>query len=1150
MTERMKKSAAEIHGTRMDTEYYNRAAALEGAPAGSEFKSWIAKHTGELHMSAKDAKAYFFMTKYGMPERTASTIADLLFDSEAAEKRGQAFDAAWNERYKDGRFETIAAESQLSDQVAKGWELHLAFKKGAEERVARYLYSCGLPFLLEEKTGSHFYGNRESGVTIYAGDRELATRIARFMSRAMEEVLVTSGDIERMNSDGRVESIPSGSGTDIELAPKVMGRLDISRTVVGADGGSGKYDRAGIATFTGFGGLPILASRRDEVDQLEEVFVREHTAEEEKKATQRLREIQEEARKELVRDLGPELVTSAAEPVTRAARSAVVPEKAAAKPVVPKTAGARAKEVAGSIKRGVATAAEKAKKGAVASAQLAREIAATARENTVKLVPPEDYSRYEVPQEPEPTEAAPKFSDAVRTSINHWWRREFRGEEIPVKEQHQESGIANFNLAIASGVAGIFGYRAAASAGAYVIQKIAIHGERERFKWAVGEQMGQHDAAVSPELAEKYGLKGATITPELSRAIRSAEAIEKRAAESKYLDPKRRQLMRERAAQIVQRVSAESGDVRAAALKEFYGLADTMVTTKVTASRVLKDTASAFLLLESAHVLRAGVHGIGALADRFQRKYTETKQERDFGQMKETARKTFIDGFKETYQGAFLSGHERTKAGKALAFGKAWSTIMVGYGLGKIAYGEYRSEKMETVAELKSAWTDLANRLSDEGAWRKTKNFFALAFQRQKEVWDGHFGHAAAPVDHVPSAHETGHVTIPMPTDHAEAPPIEGLPEVPVGLELPPSFAFAADTTADQVREHMRSLLPAFKADQAPIDISVEQHGADFAVLLHRTDGVAPDQTFLAGPSYALTSQAKSAIERLVHPVSGDIHLEDTKLPYEAKRYFELHGIKFSGSTLDLPNTDNDLAITDAQKIEFAPGGADGLTIRITDSGGYAHDVILQGGKDVRVTDLVDAQLHPLEDAYVLRDVPQEVVSDTPAERVIIPEPVPHEPFGIQTADGKIMRFETPEGAPVVVHWNGNTVEGYDVTGLDAGSAAAYVDPEKVTTWRQMSWLFRGSMRKDVLERGTEIARDDHALQSLELSGHGSGSVANAIRKHLIAQTDALTDKHGEAAVAPEFLRRVNEMRARVFEDVPVSMPQPPAEPPIPPSPE
>lgn len=213
----------------------------------------------------------------------------------------------WDPRanYGYGYFQTEKSDSPFSQYSSKGWKIHIAFEKGREKEMAKSLFVNGLYFKLEGM-GSYFNGKKASGATIYIGSYDNMEAIAEHLERYVGYFLAEGSTQQGMNG----LKIQSGSGSDIEIRPKITARFDAAKTKHGIYGDK-KYNEDGIASWTGLGGIPLLAPRVEEARKIEdnlEYNWNKLTPEQRNVHLQKLKSIYEESKMELIKDFGQEFV--------------------------------------------------------------------------------------------------------------------------------------------------------------------------------------------------------------------------------------------------------------------------------------------------------------------------------------------------------------------------------------------------------------------------------------------------------------------------------------------------------------------------------------------------------------------------------------------------------------------------------------------------------------------------------------------------------------------------------------------------------------------------------------------------------------------------------------------------------------------------
>lgn len=244
---------------------------------------------------------------------------------EVKQRRYTAFPQAWHERWRDHNdqdyFQTYPSESPFSKYSSQGWKLHIAFERGREEEVSRFLYGAGLYFKTEGRMGGGFNGLKESGSTIYVGSWDAMQAVADHLY-ALDPVL-TDGTTASVSG----KTVHAGSGTDVEIAgqPKVTARFDVQRSKHGLiKGGDGKYSESGLPSWSNiydiFSGLPLLSEDVAAVYNLHQeilsapqsFFTQQPQRPASRQDFERLlaasREAQERAEQELVHDFGKDFV--------------------------------------------------------------------------------------------------------------------------------------------------------------------------------------------------------------------------------------------------------------------------------------------------------------------------------------------------------------------------------------------------------------------------------------------------------------------------------------------------------------------------------------------------------------------------------------------------------------------------------------------------------------------------------------------------------------------------------------------------------------------------------------------------------------------------------------------------------------------------
>lgn len=241
----------------------------------------------------------------GIPEQRE--ILQSTIHSKDKKSRVDRFEDVWKKgwdprgNYGYGYSQTEESDSPFSQYSSKGWKIHIAFEKGREKEMAKSLFVNGLYFKLEGM-GTYFNGNKASGSTIYIGSYDNMEAIAEYLERYVGYFLVEGSS----QTIGGLK-IQSGSGSDIEIRPKITARFDVAKTKYGIYGGDKKYNEDGLASWTGLGGIPLLSLRVKEARDIEGNW-NKLTPEQRPIYWQRLRSIYEESKAELIKDLGQEFV--------------------------------------------------------------------------------------------------------------------------------------------------------------------------------------------------------------------------------------------------------------------------------------------------------------------------------------------------------------------------------------------------------------------------------------------------------------------------------------------------------------------------------------------------------------------------------------------------------------------------------------------------------------------------------------------------------------------------------------------------------------------------------------------------------------------------------------------------------------------------
>ncbi len=250
----------------------------------------------------------------GLPPTIDPLLQATIFNKDKDNRKAE-FAQVWQERWntgyhsKRGYFGTEASESPFSQYSSRGWKIHIAFTKGEERDVAEDLFLNGLYFKVESEMGTYFNGTRESGATVYIGGYKNMMQIAGVMEQNLGTSLVDGAVAHAGN-----QTIKIGSGTDIEIRPRTMARFDVAKTPFGWLEGNGKYAEAGIPTWMGLGGIPILKQFELEVSRIEGNWNRMTAGQRQIYLERVLKPAYDKSKAELIKDFGEEFVFGSAKP--------------------------------------------------------------------------------------------------------------------------------------------------------------------------------------------------------------------------------------------------------------------------------------------------------------------------------------------------------------------------------------------------------------------------------------------------------------------------------------------------------------------------------------------------------------------------------------------------------------------------------------------------------------------------------------------------------------------------------------------------------------------------------------------------------------------------------------------------------------------
>jgi hypothetical protein len=177
----------------------------------------------------------------------------------------------------------------------------VAFTKGEEKKVAKFLFENGLYYKIQSQAGTYFNGFYESGSTIYIGSHDNMQAIAKLLSENLKDVL-QDGAIAYVGE----KKIRTGSGSDIEVEDRITARFDVQKTKHGMQGDK-KYAENGLPSWTGLGGIPILSNRLNEANDITRSW-NKLTPYQRNLALKQLQGIYIESKEEIVKDFGQEFV--------------------------------------------------------------------------------------------------------------------------------------------------------------------------------------------------------------------------------------------------------------------------------------------------------------------------------------------------------------------------------------------------------------------------------------------------------------------------------------------------------------------------------------------------------------------------------------------------------------------------------------------------------------------------------------------------------------------------------------------------------------------------------------------------------------------------------------------------------------------------
>lgn len=227
-------------------------------------------------------------------------LEQTIYSEEEKQNRKERFKQIWEKGWHDkpggqSAFQVPYGESHFEQYSSRGWKVHIAFAKGQEQQIAECLYEHGLYFKVEGNMGTYFMGNKESGATIYIGSYDNMQKVTQLIEEKLGNLL-TDGAVVKVGE----KKARQGSGSDIEIRPKITARFDVARTQYGWIEGNKKYSEYGLPSWTGFGGISLLQKYASQIAHLESHW-KEYTT---GQRNLLLRNAYGESREELVKDFG------------------------------------------------------------------------------------------------------------------------------------------------------------------------------------------------------------------------------------------------------------------------------------------------------------------------------------------------------------------------------------------------------------------------------------------------------------------------------------------------------------------------------------------------------------------------------------------------------------------------------------------------------------------------------------------------------------------------------------------------------------------------------------------------------------------------------------------------------------------------------
>lgn len=250
-----------------------------------------------------------------------------------------------------------------------------------------------------------------------------------------------------------------------------------------------------------------------------------------------------------------------------------------------------------------------------------------------------------------------------KNKTTEFLRTQFVGELTDVERGERPLTKLEITERVAASLAGAaattFGVMLPVDAARYMSQRYFVRRERE----AIGE-------ALRAAVQERVASDGVG-----QRAADLAARIEA----SKYLTPEKRRVLQERLEQVMERHAEEKGQIDKAFAKEAGELLSDAIRTRITGTKVVKESVNTALMLSGLSVLRGGAYGAIALAERWRAMTKEATPER--GQMR--IKQFIIEGFTE-WSKKFAGSEGRNWTERRLNQVQALSVLLKAAGLAHV----------------------------------------------------------------------------------------------------------------------------------------------------------------------------------------------------------------------------------------------------------------------------------------------------------------------------------------------------------------------------------------------------------------------------------------------------------------------------------